>query len=101
MDAEIPQIWLEVCRAPNKAAALAVLSQYLWAARDVILHCPGQLRLPGLALELLPVVYLRLLGLLPLPSIWRSLLNIQAPPLTPQHRQLLPLLLPLWSQSGP
>ena len=35
MDAEIPRIWLEVCRAPTKAAALAVLSQYLWEGREV------------------------------------------------------------------
>ena len=35
MDAEIPRIWLEVCRAPTKAAALAVLSQYLWVGREV------------------------------------------------------------------
>ena len=32
-DAKTPHIWLEVCRAPTKAAALAVLSQYLWEGR--------------------------------------------------------------------
>ena len=35
MDARIPRIWLEVCRAPTKAAALAVLSHYLWYGREV------------------------------------------------------------------
>ena len=35
MDAKIPQIWLKVCRAPTKAAALEVLSQYLWEGREV------------------------------------------------------------------
>ena len=34
-DAEIPRIWIEVCRAPTKAAALAVLSKYLWSGREV------------------------------------------------------------------
>ena len=34
-DAKIHRIWLEVCRALTKAAALAVLSQYLWAGREV------------------------------------------------------------------
>ena len=34
-DAEVPHIWLEVCQAPTKAVALAVLSQYLWARREV------------------------------------------------------------------
>ena len=34
-DAEIPPIWLKVCGAPTKAAALAVISQYLWAGREV------------------------------------------------------------------
>ena len=34
-NAEIPRIWMEVCRAPPKAAALAVLSQYMWAGREV------------------------------------------------------------------
>ena len=34
-DAKILWIWLEVCWAPTKAAALAVLSQYLWAGREV------------------------------------------------------------------
>ena len=29
------RIWLEVCRTPTKAAALAVLSQYLWEGREV------------------------------------------------------------------
>ena len=33
-DADTHQIWMEVCRAPTKAAALAVLSQYLWAGRE-------------------------------------------------------------------
>ena len=31
----IPRIWIEVCRAPTKAATLEVLSQYLWAGREV------------------------------------------------------------------
>ena len=35
MDAEIPWIWLEVCRAPTKVAALVVLSQYLRVGREV------------------------------------------------------------------
>ena len=35
MDADIPRIWVEVCWAPTKAAALAVLSQYLWSGREV------------------------------------------------------------------
>ena len=30
---EIPRIWLEVCQAPTKAAAMSVLSQYLWTGR--------------------------------------------------------------------
>ena len=34
-DAEILWIWIEVCRAPTKAAALAVLSQYLWSWMEV------------------------------------------------------------------
>ena len=34
-DTKVPRIWLEVCRASTKAAALAVLSQYLWAGREV------------------------------------------------------------------
>ena len=34
-DANIPRIWLEVCWAPSKAAALAVLSKYLWEGREV------------------------------------------------------------------
>ena len=34
-NAKTPQIWLEVCRAPTKADAMAVLSQYLWAGRKV------------------------------------------------------------------
>ena len=32
-DTDIPQIWLEVCRAPTKATALAVLPQYLCKGR--------------------------------------------------------------------
>ena len=32
---EIPHILLEVCRAPTKASALSVLSQYLWGWREV------------------------------------------------------------------
>ena len=35
MDAEIPRIWLEVCWAPTKLAALAVLSWYLWDVKEV------------------------------------------------------------------
>ena len=35
MDTEIPRIWMEVCRAPTKASDLAVLSQYLWAGKEV------------------------------------------------------------------
>ena len=34
-NADIPRIWMEVCWAPTKAAGLAVLSQYLWAGREV------------------------------------------------------------------
>ena len=34
-NAEITRIWLEVFRAPTKAAALEVLYQYLWAGRKV------------------------------------------------------------------
>ena len=34
-NAEISWIWLEVFRAPTKAAALEVLSKYLWARREV------------------------------------------------------------------
>ena len=34
-DAKIPQIWPEVFRAPTKATALARLSQYLWAGKEV------------------------------------------------------------------
>ena len=34
-DAKTPRIWLEVCRAPTKSAALTVLSQYIWAGREV------------------------------------------------------------------
>ena len=34
-DAKTPRIWLEVCQAPTKSAALTVLSQYIWAGREV------------------------------------------------------------------
>ena len=34
-DAEIPRIWIEVCRAPTKAATLVVLSKYRGDGRKV------------------------------------------------------------------
>ena len=34
-NAKIPRIWIEVCWAPTKASALAVLFQYLWVGREV------------------------------------------------------------------
>ena len=34
-DADISRIWIEACRAPTKADALVVLSQYLWDGREV------------------------------------------------------------------
>ena len=33
MNTKIVRIWLEVCQAPTKAAALALLSHYMWAGR--------------------------------------------------------------------
>ena len=35
-DSKIPRIWLEVGQATTKAAALAVLSQYLWEGRELL-----------------------------------------------------------------
>ena len=34
-DAKISWICIEVCRAPTRAATLALLSQYQWAGREV------------------------------------------------------------------